>query len=99
MSVRVRPVRCRARAVAVIGAVSISTGSSPRADRWVIRARGRRPCSRTARSDAISSAAAPSEIWLDSAAVIVPPSRSGLSAAIFSSVVSRRGPSSLVTSR
>ena len=81
------------------GAVSISTGSSPRADRWVIRARGRSPCQRTASSEAISRAAAPSEIWLDSAAVIVPPSRSGRSAAIFSSVVSRRGPSSRVTPR
>ena len=53
---------------------------------------------RTARSEAISRAAAPSEIWLASAAVIRPPSRSGLSPAIFSSVVSGRGPSSLATS-
>ena len=43
-------------------------------------------------------AAAPSEIWLASAAVIRPPSRSGFSAAIFAAEVSARGPSSAVTS-
>ncbi len=65
-----------------------------------IRARGRSPCSATACSDAISSAAAPSAIWLDSAAVITPPSpagRSGASLPIRSSEVSRRGHSSSLT--
>ena len=46
-------------------------------------------------ADAISSAAAPSEIWLASAAVMRPPvGAAARSAAIFSSDVSRRGPSS-----
>ena len=48
-------------------------------------------------ADAISRAA-PSELWLASAAVLVPPGRRGASAAIVSTVVSRRGPSSCVTS-
>ena len=46
----------------------------------------------------MSSAAAPSEIWLDTAAVSRPPSSSGFSVAIFSSEVSRRGPSSTANS-
>ena len=48
----------------------------------------------TACSEASSTALAPSEIWLAIAAVSRPPSRSGLSPAIFSRVVSR-GPSSV----
>ena len=59
-----------------------------------MRARGFRPCCFSARSETISSAAAASEIWLDTAAVMRPPSRSVFSVAIFSSEVSRRGPSS-----
>jgi hypothetical protein len=57
-----------------------------------------RPCVFTARSDAISIAEAPSEIWLDTAAVRRPSGSSVLSFAIFSRLVSRRGPSSLRTS-
>ncbi len=52
-------------------------GSSPRAERWWTRARGRSPWSRTARSEATSRAAAPSETWEEQAAVTVPPSRTG----------------------
>ena len=63
-----------------------------------MRARGRRPCSRTACSEATSSAAEASAIWLDSAAVTSPPSRSGFSPAILAAEVSRRGHSSVVTS-
>ena len=70
-------------------------GSSARTLMWWTRARGRRPCVFTARSDATSSADAPSEIWLDTAAVRRPPGSSGWSFAIFSRLVSRRGPSSL----
>ncbi len=92
---RVIPARRSACAVAAIGAVSIMTGSSPRALRWRIRARGRSPCARTAWSEATSTAAAASAIWLDSAAVIRPPSRSGANAAIFAAEVSLRGHSSV----
>jgi len=42
----------------------------------------------------MSSAPAPSEIWEETAAVISQSGRSGASPAIFSSDVSRRGPSS-----
>lgn len=94
----VRPVFFRACAVAGIGAVSMRMGSSPRTERWWTRARGVRPCSRTARSEASSIAAAPSETWEEQAAVMVPPSMTGFRPAIFSSEVSRRGPSSTVTS-
>ena len=47
--------------------------------------------------DAMSSAAAPSEICDESAAVSRPPSTRVLRPAIFSRDVSRRGPSSVVT--
>ena len=62
-----------------------------------MRARGVSPCSSTARSDATSKAAAPSLIWLDTAAVSRPPSVSVGSDCILSKDVSRRGPSSVVT--
>src|SRR6202034_4446119 len=62
-----------------------------------IRARGVKPCRRTASSDATSTAAEPSEICDAVAAVISQPSRSGFSSAIFSRDVARRGPSSVVT--
>ncbi|MET9535848.1 hypothetical protein ABZY02_35745 [Streptomyces sp. NPDC006649] len=87
-----------AYAVAGMGADSIRMGSSPRTERWWIRARGVSPCSRTARSDASSMADAPSETWDETPAVSRPPSTTGFSPAIFSSEVSRRGPSSVVTS-
>ena len=51
-----------------------------------------------ARSEATSTAVAPSEIWLDTAAVSRPPGISVGSLAIFSRLVSRRGPSSFLTS-
>ena len=73
------------------------TGSAPVTVSVWMRARGVRPCRRTASSEAISSAAAPSEICDAVAAVSSQPSRSGFRPAIFSSEVSRRGPSSVVT--
>ena len=62
------------------------------------RARGRSPCSSRARSDAISRAAAPSLIWLETAAVRRPPSSRLFKAAIFSSDVPRRTVSSISNS-
>ena len=62
-----------------------------------MRARGVRPCVSSPRSLTISSAADASEIWLDTAAVTRPSGRSSGSPAIFSRLVSRRGPSSVVT--
>ncbi|CAG7228674.1 hypothetical protein PICSAR26_02218 [Mycobacterium avium subsp. paratuberculosis] len=76
-----------------MGPVSMNTGSAARALMWWMRARGCRPWSLTARSEASSTALAPSEIWLAIAAVSRPPSTSGLRPAIFSSDDSR-GPSS-----
>ena len=76
-----------------MGPVSIITGSAPTTAMVCTRASGAaEPVSRF--GQATSSAAAPSEIWLLSAAVTRPPSRSGGSAAIFSRLVSGRGPSS-----
>ncbi len=98
MSASCIPARCKAWRVAGMGAVSIQTGSAARTDRWWMRARGVRPCSATARSDAMSSAAEPSEIWLETAAVSRPSGIRVRSPAIFSRVVPRRGPSSVVTS-
>ena len=75
----------------------MNTGSAPATASAWIRARGVNPWRCTAVSDAISTAAEPSEIWEAVAAVSSQPWRSGLSSAIFASVVSRRGPSSVVT--
>jgi DNA-binding winged helix-turn-helix (wHTH) protein len=83
--------------VAPIGPVSMMTGSSPITVIARIRARGVRPWRSTASPEAMSSAPAPSEICDDVAAVISQPSRSGGRFAIFSRVVSRRGPSSVAT--
>ncbi len=80
--------------MAGIGPVSIRTGSLPTTLIVRTRARTVSPWRRTAASEAISSAAAPSEIWLATPAVRTPPSLSGLSAASFSADVSGRGPSS-----
>src|SRR6266540_6139768 len=98
MSSRVSPDRRRTASVAGIGPVSMSTGSEPTTLIACTRASGVSPWVRTADSDATSSAAAPSEIWLETAAVILPPSRSGSSWASFSLLLSGRGPSSAVTS-
>ena len=83
--------RLRERVFASPGSVRSASRPDrpPRTDRWWMRARGFRPCRRTAASLAISSAAAPSAIWLDTAAVTRPPGVSGSSVAIFSSVVPR----------
>ena len=62
-----------------------------------MRARGVRPWSLTACSDAISRAAELSEICDETAAVRRPPSTRVRRVAIFSSVDSRRGPSSCAT--
>ena len=67
----------------------------------LVLAAGRSPCSVTARCEAINGAAAPSAIWLDSAAVTTPPSfssRNETSPAIAPSEVSLRGHSSARTS-
>ena len=89
MSSIVRPAFSSACRVARIGPVSIQTGSSPRTERWWIRARGVRPWSATASSEAISIADDASQIWEATAAVIRPPGASGSRPAIFSSEVSR----------
>jgi len=97
MSARPRPARASTLAVAGIGAVSMITGSSPTTTVVCTLASGRRP-SRAAVSDVVSStAAAPSEICDDEAAVIRPPSTSGFNDRIFSQLGSR-GPSSRVAS-
>ena len=75
--------------MARIGPVSIQTGSSPVTERWWIRARGVRPWSATACSEAISIADEASQIWDATAAVIRPPGASGSRPAIFSMDVSR----------
>ena len=76
--------------MARIGPVSIQTGSSPRTERWWIRARGVRPWSRdrAARRRSASPTEA-SQICEATAAVIRPPGASGSRPAIFSSEVSR----------
>ena len=89
MSSTPRPARSSACLVAGMGPVSIHTGSSPRTERCTTRARGVSPCSATARSEATSSALAPSQIWDATAAVTRPPGASGSSPAIFDSDVSR----------
>src|ERR1700689_2211257 len=91
--------RASACSVAGIGPVSMNTGSAPTTVSEWIRARGVKPCRRTASSDAISTAAEPSEICEAVAAVSSQPSRRGFSSAIFSREVSRRGASSVGTPR
>ena len=85
--------------VAGITAVSMIWGSlAATANVWK-RARGRRPSEDARSSLMISTAAAPSEICDDVPAVTVPVSeKAGLSAASFSSEVSRRTPSSALKS-
>ena len=61
--------------------------------RWWMRARGVRPYRSTASGEASSTALAPSEIWLATAAVRRPPSVRVFSAAIFSSCLLYTSPS------
>ena len=83
--------------MASIGPVSISTGSTPTLQVSTMRARGFSPSSAARSSVIISTAAAPSLIWLELPAVCTPFSRAtGFSDASFSSVVSRM-PSSRLT--
>ena len=77
-----------------MGADSIFTGSSPRTERWWMRARGVRPWSFKACSLTMSMAAEASEICDATAAVMRPPSRRVGSDRIFSQFGSR-GPSSV----
>ncbi len=95
-SIRI-PVLRSAYSVAGIGALSMKMGSAPRTLRWWMRARGVRSCAFTAASEATRTALAPSEIWLASAAVRVPPARRVGNFAIASRLVSR-GHSSMVKS-
>jgi hypothetical protein len=81
------PAFLSAYCVAGIGAVSIHTGSSARTEMWWMRARGFRLCSFTARSLATSIAAAPSQFWLATPAVIDPAFLHRAQAASPSSVV------------
>ena len=91
-----RPDFSRALAVAGIGPVSMVTGSTPaRAKVWK-RARGVRPSSLAFSSLMIRAAEAPSEIWLELPAVILPSGlKAGFRLASVSAVVSGRMPSSL----
>ncbi len=87
---------CFARtfSVAGIGPVNIVTGSTPASAKLWKRALGVRPSSSAFSELMISTAEAPSVIWLLLAAVTLPSSlNAGLSAAIFSIVDSRMPPS------
>ena len=64
-----RPLFASTRRVAGTGAVSISSGSSPRTSKATKRARGTRPRSLAVFSLVISSTAAPSVIWEEFPAV------------------------------
>ena len=84
--------------VAGIGPVNISTGSTPASANVWNRARGLRPSWFAFSSLMISTAAAPSVICDEFAAVITPSGlNAGLSCASFSSDVSGRMPSSRLT--
>ena len=98
MSAMLSPARRRAFAVAGIGAVSMTTGSSPVTTAVRIRASGVSPCAAAQSADVIASAAAPSEICDAEPAVTTPSARNGVfSSPSFSSVESRRTPSSCLT--
>ena len=95
MSSQVRPARSSAFAHASGLPWSIRWGSTPESPKETKRARGSRPRRVTADSLAISTAAVPSQIWLELPAVTRPSGRNaGSSAASFSADVSRRGVSS-----
>src|SRR5216684_3455982 len=87
------PARCRTLRVAGIGPLSIMTGSEPTWVKPTNRARGRKPSSSAFSRDAISTAAAPSEIWLELPAVKnSSPSKAGFNVASRSTDVSARMP-------
>ena len=90
------PARCKALSVANRGSSSMITGSPAVTVKLWIRAMGVRPCSFNAFSETISTADAPSQIWLDDAAVRLPPSWSNFTPAMPSSVASMRMPSSML---
>ena len=84
------------RCVAGIGPVSMMAGSTPASEVATIRARGGSPRALARGSDMIRSAAAPSEIWEEFAAVTTPSDlNDGASAAIFSRFTGTRTPSSV----
>ena len=85
MSFSSSPAFLRTLAVAGIGPSSIRVGSVPTAAVATMRARGLRPSSFAFSALITSTAAAPSEIWLELPAVIMPSgSKAGASEAIFS---------------
>ncbi len=95
MSSTERPERASTFAVAGIGAVSMTTGSSPAITVVWMRTSGRRPSSRAFSEVVTSSAADPSEIWLALPALMTPSALNGVfSEASFSSVPPGRMPSS-----
>ena len=84
------------RSVAGIGPVSMIVGSTPARAVATTRARGRSPRARARASDMMRSAAAPSEIWDELAAVTTPSGlKDGARAAIFSRLTGTRTPSSV----
>jgi hypothetical protein len=100
MSRTLRPDFASAAAVAGIGPVSIVTGSTPSTTEVWNRASGRRPSDGAISLVVISSAAAPSEICEEFAAVCTPSGRNaGRTLATLSRVPPRRGPSSVLNSR
>src|ERR671922_2330082 len=99
MSSQVRPARPSAFAHASGFPWSIRCGSTPERPNERKRARGSRPSRSTAASDATRTPAAPSQIWLEFPAVILPSGKNaGASSASASMDVSRRGVSSTPTS-
>ena len=99
MSSQLRPARASALAHASGFPCSIRCGSTPASPNETKRARGSSPSRSHADSLAISTAAAPSQIWLEFPAVIRPSgTNAGASAASASADVSRRGVSSTPTS-
>ena len=99
MSLSCKPAFLRTFAVAGIGPVSMMVGSEPTIAWATIRARGLRPSCRAFSAVITSTAAAPSEIWLELPAVTTPSSwNDGLSCAIFSRDGGMRTPSSVLNS-
>ncbi|OIQ74198.1 hypothetical protein GALL_441580 [mine drainage metagenome] len=98
MSSTFMPARFSARAVAGIGASSMITGSCPMTDMWWTRASGFTPSSFRPFSDTTITPEAPSQIWLEDAAVSRPFSRSSFTPLMPSRLASKRMPSSTVCS-
>ncbi len=95
MSSQVSPAFASARSQACGLPCSIRCGSTPARPKPRKRARGSSPSAEAFSSEATSTAAEPSTIWLELPAVIFPSgTKAGWSAAIVSSVVSRRTASS-----